>query len=143
MDISMFTIIASTAYLDAIGLTIIRIGVGVLFIGHGYLKIKGGVGEWKWTGEQMGNLGITFAPVFWGVCAMLAEFVGGICLTIGFATRIAASFMAFVMFVAIVYHIKKGDSYGYISFPLSQLIIFIGLIVAGSGTLSIDYYFFS
>ncbi len=143
MDMSMFTTIISTAYLDAIGLTIIRIGIGVLFIGHGYLKIKGGVKEWKWIGEQMGNLGITVAPVFWGICAVLAEFIGGICLTIGFATRIAALFMSFVMLVATVHHIKKGDSYGYISFPLSQLIIFIGLVVAGSGALSVDYYWFS
>jgi putative oxidoreductase len=126
--------------LSVIGLTVIRIGIGVLFIGHGYLKIKHGVGEWQWLGEQMAHLGIRFTPVFWGICAMLSEFGGGICLTIGLGTRIAACFMAFVMFVAIVHHIKKGDSYGYISFPLSQLVIFVGLIIAGSGPFSLDQY---
>ena len=129
--------------LNRVALAILRIGIGILFIGHGYLKIKRGIPELVWTGEQMANLGITFAPLFWGICAMMSEFGGGICLTIGLGTRIAACFMSFVMFVAIVYHVKKGDSYGYISFPLSQLIIFISLIIAGSGPFSLDYLLFS
>lgn len=90
----------------------------------------------------MANLGITFAPIFWGICAMLAELAGGICLTLGLFTRIAATMMAFVMCVAIIHHLKKGDSYGYVSFPLSQLVIFIALIIMGSGTYSLDYYLF-
>jgi putative oxidoreductase len=139
----MFFITMSSTYLNSIALTIIRSGIGILFIGHGFLKIKRGKPELIWTGEQMANLGITFAPLFWGICAMLSEFVGGICLTLGFATRIAAAFMTFTMFVAIVHHIKKGDSYGYISFPLSQMIIFIALLIAGSGRYSLDYWLFS
>lgn len=122
-----------------IGLAIIRSGVGSLFIVHGFLKIYRGVPELRWTGEQMKYLGITFAPLFWGTCAMLAEFVGGICLTLGLATRIAAPFMAFTMFVAVNHHIGKGDSYGYISFPLSQMFTFIGLFFTGSGIYSLDY----
>lgn len=129
--------------LNQLALTVIRIGIGALFIGHGYLKLTRGASELQWTGEQMANLGITFAPMFWGICAMLAELVGGICLTLGFGTRIAACFMSFVMFVAIIHHIQKGDSYGYISFPLSQLVVFVGLIIAGSGIYSLDYYLFS
>jgi len=46
------------------------------------------------------------------------------------------------MFMAVVHHIVKGDSYGYISFPLSQMIIFIALVIAGSGKFSLDYYLF-
>ncbi|MCL4360992.1 DoxX family protein [Candidatus Dependentiae bacterium] len=128
--------------LNDIGLAVIRIGTGLLFIGHGYLKLINGVPEWKWTGKQMTNLGINFAPIFWGVSAMLSELLGGISLTLGLGTRIAAAFMSFVMFVAVIHHIKKGDGYGYISFPLSHLIVFIGLIITGSGMFSLDYYFF-
>jgi len=123
-----------------LGLTIIRIGMGLLFIIHGALKFKKGIPELLWTGEQMKNIGITFAPLFWGICAALSLLIGGICLTIGFATRIAAAFMAFTMLIAVIHHIRKGDSYGYISFPLSQMIIFIGLAIAGSGIYSLDYY---
>lgn len=135
-------LISSTSELN-IGLAVIRIGIGLLFIIHGYLKLMKGPAEWRWAGEQMGNLGIRFTPIFWGICALLSELLGGICLVIGLGTRIAAAFMAFTMFVAVVYHVKKGDSYGYISFPLSQLVIFIGLIITGSGIFSLDYYLFS
>ncbi|MEX0940844.1 MAG: DoxX family protein [Candidatus Babeliales bacterium] len=138
----MELIISSTPQLNAIALTMLRIGIGILFIGHGFLKIKRGIPELVWTGEQMRNLGITFVPLFWGICAMLSEFLGGICLTLGLGTRIAACFMSFTMLVAIIHHIAKGDSYGYISFPLSQLIIFISLVIAGSGIFSLDNYFF-
>lgn len=123
-----------------IGLTVIRMGIGILFIGHGYLKIARGKAELLWTGQQMANFGITFAPLFWGILAMLSELLGGISLTLGLGTRIAAFFMSCVMIVAIRYHIKNGDSYGYISFPLSQLVIFIGLFITGSGVYSLDYY---
>lgn len=124
-------VMQSSAELHLVALVVLRIGIGILFIGHGYKKIRGGVPEFRWLGEQMGNLGIHFAPVFWGICAMLSEFVGGILLTVGFGVRLATPFMAFVMVVATVYHMKKGDSYGYISFPLSQLLIFICLFIAG------------
>ncbi len=139
----MHYLISSIPELINLGLAIIRIGIGLLFIGHGYLKLMKGPSEWRWLGEQMGNLGIKFSPVFWGICAMMSELLGGICLVLGLGTRIAAAFMAFTMFVAVVYHVKKGDSYGYISFPLSQLVIFIGLIITGSGIFSLDYFLFS
>jgi putative oxidoreductase len=90
----------------------------------------------------MKHLGIRFAPLFWGICAMLSELLGGISLTLGLATRLATPFMAFTMFVAIIYHLKKGDSYGYYSFPISQLIIFVALFITGSGPYSLDHFFF-
>ena len=138
----MFESFASSAIANEWALTVMRVGMGILFIGHGYLKLRGGIAEWQWTGEQMANLGISFAPLFWGLCAMAAELLGGICLTLGLGTRIAAAFMAFTMFVAVVHHIKKGDSYGYISFPLSQMIIFVGFVIAGSGPYSLDNWLF-
>ncbi len=98
--------------------------------------------ELIWTGEQMANLGLTFAPLFWGICAMLSEFLGGISLTLGLCTRLTTPFMAFTMLVAVIHHIAKGDSYGYISFPLSQMVVFIGFVIAGSGFFSLDYYLF-
>jgi putative oxidoreductase len=121
-----------------VGLTIIRVGMGLLFITHGWKKVIGGYETWLWMGQQMQYLGIFFFPLFWGICAMLSEFVGGIMLTFGICTRYVVLFMAFTMFVAVVMHIKKGDSWGVISFPLSQMIIFIGLFFAGSGPYSVD-----
>lgn len=138
----MKELLFSSSAMQAVGIAIIRVGVGALFIGHGYLKLSRGPGEWLWTGQQMANLGITFFPMFWGLCAVAAELLGGICLTLGLATRFAAAFMAFTMFVAVVHHIKKGDSYGYTSFPLSQMFVFLGFVVMGSGKYSLDYFLF-
>ncbi len=135
----MYDFLSSTAIANEWALTIIRMGMGILFIIHGGLKLKRGPEEWLWTGQQMANLGITFAPMFWGLCAVAAELGGGICLALGLWTRVAAAFMAFTMLVAVIYHIKKGDSYGYISFPLSQMIVFIGFVIAGSGPFSLDF----
>ncbi|MGE0206901.1 MAG: DoxX family protein [Candidatus Babeliales bacterium] len=134
----MHLILQTTPYLNGLALTLIRIGIGILFIGHGYLKFVAGYSNWLWTGQQMALVGITFAPLFWGICAMLSELGGGICLMLGFYTRIAAAFMAFTMLIALIYHIKKGDSFTVYAFPLSQLLIFIGLMIAGSGDFSLD-----
>jgi putative oxidoreductase len=138
----MESIFLSSLILNQLALTILRIGIGILFIGHGFLKIKRGIPELRWTGEQMKNIGITFAPLFWGICAMLAEFGGGVCLALGFCTRLAMPFMIFTMFVAITYHLRKGDSYGYYSFPMSQMLIFIAFLIAGSGPFSLDHFLF-
>ena len=133
-------ILSNSSYAQEIGLTIMRIGVGLTFIWHGFRKYLNGLPEMQWLGDQMANLGITFFPIFWGICAATAEFVGGLCLTIGFGTRIACVFLTFTMFVAVIHHIKKGDSWGYISFPLTMLIIFVGFMIAGSGIYSLDFY---
>jgi len=122
-----------------LGLCIVRISVGIIYIVHGYLKLTRGLPEWQWTGEQMAYLGIHFFPVFWGLAAVAAELFGGIALTIGFGTRIAAMFLAFAMFVAVVMHVSKGDSWGYVSYPMVILLICLGLCVSGSGTYSLDY----
>ena len=52
-----------------VGLFVIRTGIGLIFIRHGFPKLLNGVGEWQWLGNQMANLGITFAPVMWGFIA--------------------------------------------------------------------------
>lgn len=121
------------------GLTIIRVGIGLIFAGHGYLKLKGGKNTWMWLGEQMSNLGITFLPLWWGIAAMSIELMGGSFLVIGLYTRLVSFFLAGVMVVALIHHLKKGDNFQYSSFPLSQLVIFIGLLIAGSGPFSLDY----
>ena len=69
------------------GLLIIRIGIGVMFMLHGYPKLLGGAEMWEKIGGSMGNIGIHFAPTFWGFMASFAEFAGGLCLVVGFLFR--------------------------------------------------------
>lgn len=121
-----------------LGLLVMRVGLGLIFVRHGWGKIIGGSEEWIWLGNQMASIGITFFPLFWGLCATAAEFIGGLLLMVGFNTRIASFFLAFTMLVAVMYHITKGDSFGYLSHPLSLFFVFLGLMIAGAGSLSLD-----
>jgi len=123
-----------------LGLLILRIGIGIIFMFHGYPKLTAGPEMWTWLGNQMSYLGITFWPAFWGCIAACTEFFGGLFLILGFYTRIASFFMACMMFVATVMHVSKGDGFKIFSHPLSMLIVFIALFIAGSGRYSIDRY---
>jgi putative oxidoreductase len=80
----------SKTYPD-LGLLIIRVGLGILMIKHGWPKITGGPEKWESLGNNMSMLGITFFPIFWGLCAALAETVGGLLMGIGLFFRPAFS----------------------------------------------------
>ncbi len=121
-----------------LGLTIIRVGIGIIFIKHGYPKLLKGKTEWQWLGEQMSYFGISFSPIVWGFLACFAEFFGGLFLAVGLGTRIAAFFIACSMAVATNMHIQKGDSWGWISHPLSLLVVMIGFMVAGGGPYALE-----
>ncbi len=123
-----------------LGLLLMRVGIGLIFIRHGLPKIMAGKEDWLWLGGAMKNFGITFAPLFWGFLAACAESLGGIFLTIGFCTRAAVFFMACVMLVATVMHINKGDSWGHTSYPLSLLIVFLSIFISGAGRYSLDAF---
>lgn len=52
-----------------LGLLIIRIGLGIMFIYHGYPKLMGGTESWKHLGDSMKYVGIHFWPMIWGLLA--------------------------------------------------------------------------
>jgi len=125
-------------YRDA-GLLFIRLGIGFAFIFvHGLGKISGGPELWGKIGGSMANLGITFAPVFWGFMASLAEFGGGILLVLGLFTRSTSAFMAFTMFVAFMQHTSKLDPWNRAIYPMEMFAVFMALIFLGAGKFSID-----
>ncbi len=125
-------------YAHDLGLLIMRVGIGLIFIMHGYAKIMGGSTQWLWLGSQMSFIGIQVYPTFWGFLAACSEFFGGILLLLGLGTRFVVFFMACVMFVATIMHYTQGDPFGTYAHPLALLIVFIGLLFAGSGKYSID-----
>ncbi|MCH8567662.1 MAG: DoxX family protein [Balneolales bacterium] len=121
------------------GYLIIRVGLGFMIMLHGYPKIMGGPELWANLGGAMGNLGITFAPVFWGFMAAFAEFFGGIFLMLGLFHRISALLLAFTMFVAAVMHIANGDSFiPQIAYPIELGIVFLGLFFMGPRKWALD-----
>lgn len=115
------------------GILIIRVGIGIMFILHGYPKLIGGTEMWAKIGISMSNIGITFAPTFWGFMASLAEFGGGLCLIIGFIFRPALAMLIFTMFIAALMHYKNGDGLMGSSHAIESAIVFIGLFVSGPG----------
>lgn len=116
--------------IQELGLFIIRVGMGIIFIMHGFPKLAAGVEKWTMLGSAMQNFGITFAPALWGFAAACAEFFGGIALMLGVGTRIAALMIGSVMLVAVVFHLGKGDGFSGYAHALSLLIVMVGLAVA-------------
>ncbi len=43
------------------GLLFLRVGLGIMFVLHGWPKMFGGLKQWAGLGMAMGNLGIGFA----------------------------------------------------------------------------------
>ena len=120
------------------GLLIMRVGLGVMMIVHGFPKMMGGVETWTKLGGSMGVLGIHFLPVFWGFMAAIAEGVGGLFLLIGLWTRPTLLFLAFTMIVAALFHLGKGDGIKGESHAIELCCVFLGLLFIGPGKYSVD-----
>lgn len=125
-------------YCKDLGLLIMRVGIGLIFIVHGYPKMMGGSTQWLWLGNQMALIGIQVYPVFWGFLAACSEFFGGILLVLGLGTRPVVFLLVCVMFVATMMHYMQGDPFGTYAHPLALLVVFVGLLFTGSGKYSID-----
>ena len=118
-----------------IGILIARLITGILFIVHGYSKVT----NLKSTANFVESIG--FRPgAFWGVLLTIAEFGGGLLLTVGLLTKYAAAALIPVMAVAVWYNkvkMKKPFKHGY-ELDLILIAILILFIIIGAGTISID-----
>lgn len=122
-----------------LGILVLRLGVGLTFLlVHGLPKIQGGPDMWAKIGGAMGNVGISFAPEFWGFMAAASEFGGGLLLLLGLFTRPASAFMAFTMLMATFQHLHKLDPWGTVSNPLRLFTVFVALVFLGAGKYSLD-----
>ncbi|MBE2216904.1 MAG: DoxX family protein [Ignavibacteria bacterium] len=125
------------------GILFLRIGIGIAFIfTHGWGKMFGGPELWTKLGGSMANLGITFAPTFWGFMASVSEFGGGILILLGLFTRPASAFMAFTMFVAFMQHTSKLDPWNRAIYPMEMFAVFMALLFIGAGKYSLDNLLF-
>ena len=120
-----------------LGLLIIRVGLGLSFMVHGWPKLAGGQQKWEQLGGAMANIGISFFPIFWGFMAAVVEFFGGLFLALGVFHLPSVLGLLFTMVIATVYHLKAGDPYPRISHPLELAIVFLGLFFTGPGKFSV------
>ncbi|MFF3023836.1 DoxX family protein [Gottfriedia sp. NPDC057948] len=129
-----------------IGLLLIRLVVGILFIGHGAQKLFGWFGGYglKGTGGWFDSIGMK-PGVTIALIAGLVEFIGGILFAVGFLTPLAGILIAGTMAMAIIkVHAPNGiwaTSNGY-EYNLTLLVVAIGVVLTGPGKYALDTFLF-
>ena len=132
------------AYLSSLGkyrdtgLLILRIGLGIMFIMHGYPKLFGGPEKWEAVGGAMKNIHVTAFPTVWGFLAGVTETFGGFMLLLGLAFRPVCIALTATMIIAALSHINRGDGIMGASHAIEAAIVFCALIFVGPGKHSVD-----
>ena len=133
--------------LDSIGeylsYPLIRLITGILLIPHGYGKLYKGFngnldGFINFLDKEYSNP--VFTGVFLAYLIALTEFLGGICIALGFFTRIAALSVTIFMAFAVAQHLEQGFFWtkeGY-EYPLMWGVVTFAILLKGSGNLSLD-----
>ena len=124
-------------------LFILRLGIGAMFMVHGYNKISGGPATWMRLGQSIANMGIYFYPQWWGFLASFAEFGGGFLMLTGFFFRPVTLMMTIHLTVAMVKHKMAGDSLESASHAVELWFVCLFLFLVGPGKHSLDKKIFS
>jgi putative oxidoreductase len=121
----------------SIGLTVLRVMLGLTFIMHGGQKIF--VYGFDGVAGSFAKMGIP-VPGLMGPFVALVELFGGIAIVLGLLTRLAALGLAATMVVAILtVHLAAGFfNPGGVEFPLSLLAVATTLVITGAGQFSMD-----
>jgi putative oxidoreductase len=115
-----------------LGLLILRVGFGLAFVWyHGLPKLMGGPEGWERTGGAMANIGITFAPMFWGLAAALSESLGGLLFAAGVFFRPVCVAMLTVMVMATIE--QFGRAMPAPEHALKNAFVFAGMFLVGPG----------
>ena len=126
-----------------IGLLVIRVVVGLLFVGHGTQKLFGWFGGHgrEGTGQFFEALGLRPGRHH-ALAAGVAEAGGGLLLALGLVTPLAAAAITAVMTVAILtVHGAKGiwNSNGGFEFNLVLIASVFAITGVGAGAWSLDH----
>jgi putative oxidoreductase len=121
------------------GLLLLRVFVGVAFVGHGTQKLFGWWGGYgpQGTGGFFASMGYRWG-VPMAVLAGLAEAGGGTLLALGLLTPLACALIAIVMLNAIFAVTLKRAFMAGSELELAYLVTAISLAAIGPGRFSID-----
>ncbi len=123
-------------------LLILRVVVGLLFIGHGSQKLFGWFGGPGLQGVTgwLGSMGLQPAR-FWAMLAGLSEFGGGVLLLFGFLNPLGPlGIIAAMTFAIAKVHLPKGIwvANGGMEYPLTLVVVSGVIALIGSGAYSFD-----
>src|SRR5690349_17801996 len=119
------------------GLTLIRLIVGFVFLAHGSQKLfSWGIGG---VAAGMGQIGLPL-PLISATLVTFTEFFGGLALSLGLGTTLAAAPLAFAMLVATTmahaaggFFLPTGFEYG-----LTLLVLNLAIVLTGPGAFALD-----
>ena len=123
-------------------LTLLRVAVGLLFMGHGGQKLFGWFGGPGIDGftASLAKMGLEPAP-FWAYFEASAEMIGGALLVLGLLTPLAAAAIIGEMLVATLkVHAAKGfwSQEGGFEYNAVLIVMLLGIGLMGSGRYSLD-----
>lgn len=120
----------------------LRIFIGLIFLGHGYVKLKGVfAGEGLVDVSKMILAAHLPAPLFFAWATLITEFVGGICVVLGLFTRMWAFFMMIMMYLIVFFFDGFTTAFftnNQIQFDLTLAVIVTVIAVRGAGAYSLD-----
>ncbi len=119
------------------GLLIMRVGLGAMFIWHGYPKILGGEKTWAQLGSATKYVGVHFMPVVLGFTCAIVETIGGAFVLIGFWFRLVCLLLVINLIVAAAMSYKTGGL-GDAAHAIEDMVVFAGLMFVGPGKYSVD-----
>lgn len=123
-----------------LGLTILRVVLGVIFIAHGLPKITTGIDG---TAQMFASLSIP-APLVVAWLIALLETLGGLLLLVGFlVTPVALLLVAEMMTAIILVHAANGfyvvgNGNGGVEFSLLLGVGLLAMVLCGPGLAAID-----
>ncbi len=124
-----------------LGLALLRVVLGVIFISHGAPKLFGGI---EGTAGYFGMLGIPM-PLIAAWAVALLEFFGGIALLIGLLVTPVSLLLAIHMLAGIVlvhapngWYVLGPEANGGVEFSVLLVAALMMLVFGGPGLASID-----
>lgn len=115
--------------------TLARIVLGIMFVAHGWPKIKNVRQPMAWvkgTGWPRGE--------YWALVFTLLEFLGGLALIVGFFTQVVAVLIALEMIATSIFLKDKFGKKFMGGYELDVVYLFFALVVSilGPGPWSVD-----